>query len=777
MLLCFILTLFLADHSPVACFSLDEGMESYTEPFLTVGPTILYTDRLVAIDGEHYQVVMVEQQTIRTEELRSHYDCLFAFAEYPGNRASILTTLILISEDGDTLVLDIIQQKNRTNIILEGTRWNTTECTPPFDGEEVLYPEVLEYADTFFPYPTPKDTTDYTIVAAEMETVTEQVLSRSAYTVLDYSPPTFESAIETYLSKETNVCTDFTAEYDTVTETALLTSAYETLEIQLPVFETVTEQVLARGAMLELEVMPAEISPGETILNMAPEYTALTTSWIDGCDALGLTCVEYQLQQVPRHDTVLQTGHYICPQGYESDEGLCTKEVTIPAQYATLTYEKLIQPTTSISSQVEATYETLTKYLITNKSEIPDSCIESHYLDRKITLLSQPATIDVREVPATYETRAYDRMSAPPELIIEQDSVGIHYTKTYVLSDARLSTIGTLPKEYGRDSLLIRIGEKLATLGYEGSTSAERLYQYLLARDQPLMMVTRELLDSLQLSLTTYIDNEERLDSLSDKEYRKMINRLSTDGPYSFRQTILRGDCQQVDVVSASILETDLASSILRSGSDIIGSLFESGSNTSVRALDTNVRVEVSTMDLGECDSTYLLSQAQDTAITLDILDIYINEQGRKVIEFDMPINTCHLPAANLQFIEGLGSNAGLDYRVVDGVVQGYMICSEEDGEVVYTAPGFSGSCLSPLTAVSDSDLSDVVVYPNPTSGRVYLPKGSVCISVSDSQGAKHSVDTEAGVLDLTDLPSGMYSISLLHASAKYSHHRIVLVH
>ena len=779
MLLILLFGLFLnEDVSPVTCLNMITPIETISNVTIYDDATITYTDDVATINGTMYQVYKLTSRIFANKyELTEYYDCEYAFAEYTDGPRSTVLTLHLTAASNDTLVLDIVKNSGKLNIILDGTRWDVGFCTPDFDFEEVVYPEQLRYENRYFEPPVLRDTTDYYVTPAILETVTEQVLKTDASSILKYVPPEFDGVTETYLVSETNVCNDLSATYETVTEQAILHEGYSELTLTKPIFETVTEQILVRGSMRKILHTPATIAPGQLELSISPEYVQLVSTWRPGCQDFSLACVDYQLVDVPAQDTMLQAGHFVCPDSYGLVEGICIKDSLLPAEYGSRSYTKLVVPAGTETTIIPPTYEELSKVVITNKEDLPDSCIVHEYRNRSITRLVSPATVEVQELPAEYVTRTYQVQSSQPSMtVLPRDSTGLHYTKTIVDRHALLGNLRQLPASYGRSAIVDSIGAMLAELGYSADSGAERIYQYLTATGQPLMAITDDLLTDFGLSLTDDIDSLINLETTVGTAYQRLLDASGVNGPTSFRQTVLTADCQEVVLHSASALELEGSAFILREGVVDIGRLFLIGSKVVLQRPDLLSADVVSTMDLGLCNPLYELSLPGQSPMQVPVLAVGHDSQGRKTIELDIPINTCHLPPANLTFIEGVGSNAGISYTIENGVIQNYVLCSENDTAIVYRAPGYDGDCYNPVTSTAkQAESTYMKPYPNPTSGIVRIPFDYSCEAVTSQHGVSQPFQSDIGYIDISQLTAGIYFIALVNTDGQRCMHRVVL--
>lgn len=260
---------------------------------------------------------------------------------------------------------------------------------------------------------------DNEFIPAEFETVTEQVLKKAASTKIVALPPQWDTIPEIY-SSEICDCENVVAIYDTqLVDVTIQEASTEIIPIA-SVFESVTEQVLVKQASTKYQdVQPdsSVIDTGQVITEIIPVYDSWVLTGVDSTctDKNPLVCIEWDL--IP-HGGISDTSdvsliEVYCPDGSTQSGNNCLKIVEIPAEYSTRIYEKLVMPATTTVIEVPPTHEVYQSVSITNKEEIPDSCIHV-IVDTIVTYkLSAPATTNVIEIPAVYETRNIEVLVTP----------------------------------------------------------------------------------------------------------------------------------------------------------------------------------------------------------------------------------------------------------------------------------------------------------------------------------------------------------------------------
>jgi hypothetical protein len=87
-----------------------------------------------------------------------------------------------------------------------------------------------------------------------------------------------------------------------------------------------------------------------------------------------------------------------------------TESVTVPAEYANRTYQKLVADASTTSSEVPAQYATKTMQKLVSPASTTSSEVPAQYETRTYQKLVSPATTRTVEVPAEYKTITKTRL-------------------------------------------------------------------------------------------------------------------------------------------------------------------------------------------------------------------------------------------------------------------------------------------------------------------------------------------------------------------------------
>ena len=273
-----------------------------------------------------------------------------------------------------------------------------------------------------------------TCVPAQFETVTEQKLVQEASSRIEVVPAEYETVTEQILLKE--AYTEYSvvpAEYETVTEQVLSKEAYSTISTSPAVYETVTEQKLSREASTRIEVIPAEFeSITETYtISEASERWEKRKADPTCLSADPEDCLVWCLVEVPaRTGTFVKRVRKACPAGYTASGDDCTRTVEVPAQYETVTYQKLVSPASSNSTDVAAKYTTRTYRKLKSAARTVATEVPAQYGTRSYEKLVRPAYTRTVEIPARYETVSFQKLVKEATTVLEEIPAK-YTTRTY----------------------------------------------------------------------------------------------------------------------------------------------------------------------------------------------------------------------------------------------------------------------------------------------------------------------------------------------------------
>jgi outer membrane protein OmpA-like peptidoglycan-associated protein/flagellar biosynthesis/type III secretory pathway protein FliH len=284
----------------------------------------------------------------------------------------------------------------------DGDVVTTASCNPRSVSEQVLSKEAYttittspaRFEDVTEQVLVKEAFTTLRVVPATFETVTDQVLEQEAYTTLSVVPATFETVTEQVLAAQaTSKLVIKPAKYETTTEQVLSKEAYSTITVTPAVYETVTEQVLVKEAATTLSVVPAVY---ETVTEQVLTKEASTK--IERVPAKYETVTE-QIEVSPASTKwVKKKADKNCLSA-NPDDCLVWCLVEVAPQYRTITKTQRV----GCDSGYTDTGGDCTKTI-----DIP-----AVYSTRSYQKLVSPASTQVTEIPARYETRSYQKLVSP----------------------------------------------------------------------------------------------------------------------------------------------------------------------------------------------------------------------------------------------------------------------------------------------------------------------------------------------------------------------------
>lgn len=244
----------------------------------------------------------------------------------------------------------------------------------------------------------------------EYETVNEQVLTKSAYDTILIEAAEFDTVTEAYFYGDSATCHG--AIYDTTFFNGIVKEGSFTFEAVNPTFEDVTEQVLLKDGFPGVDFYIQEFLISDTVKIPSFAYNLSIVDIDPNCNTGEFTsCLELKIDTILIKDTSIYRLIYPpCRDGYTQKGRFCyTDGGFVETQYSTRSYSRLKTPVNVTLIEHPAEFRTLTKIQLLNKEEIPDSCIVPIYKTYQSQLVQTLSKITIVEVPATYETRQYQK--------------------------------------------------------------------------------------------------------------------------------------------------------------------------------------------------------------------------------------------------------------------------------------------------------------------------------------------------------------------------------
>ncbi len=276
-------------------------------------------------------------------------------------------------------------------------------------------------------------------VPATYETVTEQVIDQPATSKLINIPAVFENQTESVLIKEESKrLIVVPATYETVTEQIMISPASKRFEFVPAVFETVSEKMMSKAAsekyvpvpvqyetsMEQVEIEPASIriETLEPVIKQVEERIVVKpahTKWVEtigdkNClSADPKDCIVWCLVEVPdEFNTVFKNVNMGCDGSGIANSG-CTREIQVPAKYASKPKKVIKTPATTRMEVIPAEYTTVTRTVLKTPAQTKEIEIPAVYETYTKQVVKTPATTREEVIPAEYKNMVKKVMVSP----------------------------------------------------------------------------------------------------------------------------------------------------------------------------------------------------------------------------------------------------------------------------------------------------------------------------------------------------------------------------
>lgn len=356
--------------------------------------------------------------------------------------------------------------------------------------------------------------TTLTVVPAVYETVTDQVLVKEGYSVISAAPSVTDlsgllkavnagqtsytssngktrtlssteiAAIKSLAGGNAKLSTDeYGNVYATMTEQVLDKEGYKTISTTGAKYETVTEQVLVKEAGTRIETQPAGFETVSETLLTSPASTKWVKKQADkNClSADPNDCLVWCLVEVPaQYKTFTKQVRKSCGNGWIANGDDCIRTVEVPAEYSSRTYQKLVSPASSQSSDVAAKYTTRNYQKLVLPAATVAENVPAQYSTRTYRKVSKPASTVATTVPAKYETRTFQKLVSPATTqVVEVPAKYASRSFKKLSSDASTQEIAC-----GKSAVLEGINFRTASaeLLPSSNTEIKRLEQLLKAK-------------------------------------------------------------------------------------------------------------------------------------------------------------------------------------------------------------------------------------------------------------------------------------------------------
>lgn len=163
---------------------------------------------------------------------------------------------------------------------------------------------------------------------------------------------------------------------------------------------------------------------------------------------------------------------------------------------------------------------------------------------------------------------------------------------------------------------------------------------------------------------------------------------------------------------------------------------------------------------------TQSLRDKDDEEITVKIMDRYQIE-GRLHLLTDQYIQSeCSQEDIPFIIIQGIGSNAGIDYDIEEGKIVSRLICHQQSDTIAYADESLAELCAPVFVEMSRLEHT-FLVYPNPNQGIFYLffdVSAPRTISIYDASGmVVYTNQSKLSTIEVNylDIPTGLYLVKV----------------
>ncbi len=189
----------------------------------------------------------------------------------------------------------------------------------------------------------------------------------------------------------------------------------------------------------------------------------------------------------------------------------------------------------------------------------------------------------------------------------------------------------------------------------------------------------------------------------------------------NFKQVKLVDDCDQV-VVDKHDVENQL---------EVDGHVYKKYNGTYCRENELNG--DIYRFDLHKFEeeihikfsaalcSRIWLKDFEGDSLSIKILDRYQEDSILHVVTDQMLTNECFDEEVPFEFIQNIGTNAGLDFDIDEGRIVSRLICQERDNDFEYMDDELGNMCLSLSSKPILTEDLNIQVFPNPTDENLHI--------------------------------------------------------
>lgn len=168
-------------------------------------------------------------------------------------------------------------------------------------------------------------------------------------------------------------------------------------------------------------------------------------------------------------------------------------------------------------------------------------------------------------------------------------------------------------------------------------------------------------------------------------------------------------------------------------------------------------QVPLINFDLNVCDE-YVLTDFEGDETSIKVEEIY-ERNDLLHIRFDKLIENCNGEKISFEFIESIGSNAGLFFNIESDSIISKLVCHQRNALIPYAE---SDELCSFISSTLDHNF-DLKIYPNPVSNQLNIESAIVFdkLSVYNTMGQLMSAISFSASMSVDDIPNGYYYLKI----------------
>ncbi len=176
-----------------------------------------------------------------------------------------------------------------------------------------------------------------------------------------------------------------------------------------------------------------------------------------------------------------------------------------------------------------------------------------------------------------------------------------------------------------------------------------------------------------------------------------------------------------------------------------------------------------------------ILTDADGDQIEVSIIDIAKTDSTR-ILTTDKYIESgCGIDSFPFQIIQGIGTNAGLNFDIKNGKIVSRLVCHQSNDSIIYTNESLAAYC-HPSSTFSMSQIVEPLIFPNPIkygqSITLRMPiSGYWEVEWTNLDGQTISKEIFIGKTTRLRLPETIDQIAILSISSRQRiYHKIIIV-